>query len=101
MSCNLQISTEKRLANWDEVKEVGSVIKWPDLDKQSYTTHITVWPKDEGKFVMKFVVSSSQIWVSGGMGCRRPKGLVLTGLFCWQGRYCLMNDLTSLYIPGQ
>jgi len=79
--CNLQISTEKRLVNWDAVKEVGSAMKWENLDKRSHTTQITVWPKDEDKCVMKYVVSSSKIWVSRGMGCRRPKGLVLTDLF--------------------
>ena len=33
------------------------------------------------KCVMKSVVSSSQIWVGEGLGCKRPKGLLLTCLF--------------------
>jgi len=35
---------------------------------------MTVCPKDEGKCMMKSVVSSSHSWVGMGMGWSRPKG---------------------------
>jgi len=57
--CNLQISIEKRLAKWVAVKEVGRAMKWADLESLSQTNQMTVCPKDEGRCVMKFVVSSS------------------------------------------
>jgi len=57
--CNLQISTEKRLAKWVVAKDMGRAMKWADLESLSKTTHMTMCPKDEGRCVMKFVISSS------------------------------------------
>jgi len=79
--CNLQISIEKRLANWVALKEVGRAMKWADLDSLSQTTHMTVWPKDEGKWVIKFVVNSSQSLAGMGIGWSNPEGFLLLDCF--------------------
>jgi len=43
---------------------------------------MAVWPKDEGKWVIKSVVKSSQSLVSIGIDWSNPKGFLLLGLFC-------------------
>jgi len=43
---------------------------------------MTVWPKDEGKWVIKSMVNSSQSLAGIGIGWSNPKGFLLLGLFC-------------------
>jgi len=73
--CNMQISIEKRLAKWVVVKDVGRAMKWADLESLSQTTQMIVCPKDEGRCVMKYVVSSSHSLVGMGMDWSSSKGL--------------------------
>ena len=61
---------------------MGRAMKWTDLDSLSQTTHMTVWPKDEGKWVIKSMVNSSQSLAGIGIGWSNPKGFLLLGLFC-------------------
>jgi len=76
-------------------------MKWEDLDSLSQTTHMTVWPKDEDKWVIKSVVNYFQSLAGIGIGLSNPKCFLLLGLFCWQGRHYLMYVFVSRYILGQ
>jgi len=56
-------------------------MKWTYLENLSQTTHKTVWPKGERKWLIKFVVNSSQSLAGMGIGRSSPNGFLLQGLF--------------------
>lgn len=72
MPCKRQISTEKRLARSSAVNLDGNAMKWTYFVNLSQMTHITVWPNEFGKWVMKSMVSSSHTWDGMGSACKSP-----------------------------
>jgi len=66
---------QKRHAKVGAVKLVGKATKWAYFVKRSQTTHMTVCPTEEGKWVIKSMDKSSHTCAGIGKGWIHPCGL--------------------------
>lgn len=69
------ISLENISATKFAMNGIDMGMKWLALLNLSTTTRIVDFPDDSGRWVIKSIVSSSQMAVGVGIGCSSPTGL--------------------------